>query len=242
MSDTTITIIAVIILAITIPLIIFMLRLTRILEGIGKPYLKQLSPTKWFILAASSPTKGNQYKCVIDMWATRLSAEKVRKVKMLFEWGWGAFTYDNAKETAEHCINSGHNSKFMEYCNTSPMASGQTALYNKFQLAILEETRQKYPRAGFLGWDLVRALSVVGGAYMGGIMSYEEASRIALDVCRRMQANFSSWDDMIGSYTLGYQFWRGKRNTDRLRYYKKLKRFTALYKIAWDTPLKEDEL
>lgn len=32
---------------------------------------------------------------------------------------------------------------------------------------------------GMLAWDLVRVLSIVGGAYMGGIMEYKEAVKIA---------------------------------------------------------------
>ena len=114
--------------------------------------------------------------------------------------------------------------------------------YTDFQLGLLEEMKQKYPEQGMLGWDLVRALSVVGGAYMGGIMEYEEAAKIAFQACRLLQENFSLWDDMVGSYTLGYQFWRGKKKRDRLKYYKKLKRRSWIYKISWNTTLKEDEL
>ena len=46
-------------------------------------------------------------------------------------------------------------------------------------------------------------------------MEYGEAVRIAFETCKLLQENFSSWDDMVGSYTLGYQLWRGKRKTDR---------------------------
>ncbi len=49
----------------------------------------------------------------------------------------------------------------------------------------------------------------------GGVMEYGEAVRIAFETCKLLQENFSSWDDMVGSYTLGYQLWRGKRKTDR---------------------------
>ena len=77
---------------------------------------------------------------------------------------------------------------------------------------------------------------------MGGIMEYKEAVKIAFDTCKLMQENFTSWDDMVGSYTLGYQFWRGKKKKDRLKYYKRLKRMSWIYKIAWNTPLKEEEL
>ena len=201
---------------------------------------KTLTPTQKFILAASSPTIGNNYKCVIDIWDTHSSETKRDRVKTLFEWGWGEFTYENAKNMAEDCISRGYNEKFNEYCEAG--ASGMSSEYTEFQLGLLEEMKQKYPKQGMLAWDLVRALSVVGGAYMGGIMEYEEAVKIAFSACKLLQENFSSWDDMVGSYTLGYQFWRGKKKKDRLKYYKKLKRRSWIYKIPWDTALKEEEL
>lgn len=203
------------------------------------PYaINKLTPTQKFILAASSPTIGNNYKCVIDIWETRNWPDKVQQVKDCFEWGWGELTYENAKESADKCLNELHNSKYKEYCMASSEAASR---YTKFEIALFEEVKRNYPKQGILGWDLVRALSVVGGAYMGGVMEYGEASQIALKACRILQANFSSWDDMVGSYTLGYQLWRGKRSKDRLKYYKKLKQ-TAIYQISWDTVLKEEEL
>lgn len=202
---------------------------------------KTLTPTQKFILAASSPTLGNNYKCVIDIWDTHTSESKVEQVKELFEWGWGDFTYENAKEMAEDCIERGYNSKYKEYCNSDPNSPEIALKYNAMQRQLLEEMKQKYPKQGMLAWDLVRALSVVGGAYMGGIMEYGEAAKIAFQVCKILQENFSSWDDMVGNYTLGYQFWRGEKKKDRLKYYKKLKR-TWIYKISWNTVLKEEEL
>lgn len=176
----------------------------------GPQSIESLTPTQRFILAASSPTIGNNYKCVIDIWDTHKSEVEVEKVVQLFEWGWGEFTYENVKNAIDDCLHRGYN--------------------------------VKYPNQGMLGWDLVRVLSIVGAAYMGGIMEYGEAAGIALDTCRLLQENFSSWDDMVGSYTLGYQQWRGRKKKDRLKYYKKLKRYSWIYKISWDTVLREDEL
>ena len=211
---------------------------------------KSLTKTQHFILAASSPTTGNKYKCVIDIWNTRQSEAEKQRAVTLYEWGWGELTCENAKKWAEDCMTSGHNRKYKEYCNaiSSPESASQASAilrttwgFTDFQMKLLKKMKQKYPKQGMLGWDLVRALSVVGGAYMGGCMEYREASEIALKACRLLQENFSSWDDMVGSYTLGYQFWRGKRRTDRLKYYRKLKK-SWIYNIAWDTPLKEAEL
>lgn len=198
---------------------------------------KTLTPTQKFILAASSPTIGNQYKCVIDIWDTHTSDTEVEQVKRLFEWGWGEFTYENAMKMVDDCLHKGYQQKYREYCSGAPLSSEYTA----FQRQILEETKQKYPKQGMLAWDLVRVLSILGGAYMGGIMEYEEAAKIALETCKILQDNFSSWDDMVGSYTLGYQYWRGKKKKDRLKYYQRMKK-TWIYQISWNTPLREEEL
>ena len=220
-----------------------MLRWLELSQGKSETLTRtSLTPTQKFILAASAPTAGNIYKCVIDIWDTHLSPAKAEKAKTLFEWGWGPCTCENAKNVAEDCLDRGHNSKYIEYCDASVPPEVLHAKYNDFELNLLEEMKRKYPEQGMLGWDLVRALSVVGGAYMAGVMPYEEAVRIAFRVCKIMQENFSSWDDMVGSYTLGYQLWRGKRKKDRLKYYKRLKRQSWIYKISWDTTLKEDEL
>lgn len=202
------------------------------------PYLpsgpKALTPTQKFILAASAPTMGNNFKCVIDIWGTRTSKKGSQTAKELFEWGWGPFTYENAKNTADLLLYNVLNPK-----HPADWAVNQG--YNHCQIQILKKLKQTYPKQGWIAWDLVRLLSVVGGAYMGGIMEYEEAAQMALEACKYLQENFSSWDDMVGNYTLGYQFWRRKKKKDRLKYYKKLKE-TWMYDIAWDTMLREDEL
>ena len=164
-----------------------------------------LTPTQGFILAASSPTIGREYKCVIDIWHTRDSEEGRKRVQEVFTWGWGKFTIENVRELTEELMNR-------------------------------EDSNQ-----GLLGWNLVRVLSIVGSAYMGGIMEYEEAAGIALKVCRILQSNFSSWDEMVKSYTVGYQKWRGKKKKDRLMYYQRLKK-TWVYEIDWNTELREEEL
>lgn len=193
-----------------------------------------LTPTQQFILAASSPTVANNYKCVIDIWGTRTAPGGAEKAVELFEWGWGECTCENVRKIVDDYL-------YQNYCSAEEDEKAALA-YTGFQRQILEETKRKYPEQGMLGWDLVRVLSAVGGAYMGGVMEYEEAANIALKTCRILQENFSSWDDMVGSYTLGYQFWRKKKKKDRLRYYKKLKRGSWIYQISWDTVLKEEEL
>lgn len=208
---------------------------------VPKPPEKPLTPTQKFILAASSVSIGCQNKCVIDIWGTRASKESMEEAARVFEWGWGEFTRENAMEMAEFCLNDGHNVKYREFLSADTSSPEFCEKYTAFQRGLFTEMKQAYPRQGMLAWDLVRVFSVVGGAYMGGCMDYEEAAKISLEACRRLQKNFSSWDDMVGSYTYGYWFWRGKKSKDRMHYYKSLKR-TWIYEIPWNTELKESEL
>lgn len=150
----------------------------------GPQARKALTPTQKFILAASSPTVCNNFKCVIDIWDTHKSDMGRDRAKQLFEWGWGEFTYENARNMADDCLNRGYHMKFKEYCSVDASSSELASKYTDFELRILKETKAKYPKQGMLGWDLVRVLSIVGGAYMGGIMEYREAAEIALKACR----------------------------------------------------------
>lgn len=199
---------------------------------------KELTATQKFILAASSPTIGNRYKCVIDIWGTRESDSGPELAKELFTSSWGEFTWENVQSWVEYLSHEGYQEKFLQYCKDTENAEGE---YSDFDRLIFEETRKKYPKEGMYAWDMVRILSVAGEAYMGKLMDYEEAVKIAYKACKNLQEHFQSWDDMVGSYTLGYQLWRGKRKKDRFRYYRKLKR-TWIYRIPWNTPLLESEL
>ena len=79
----------------------------------GRKQASELTPTQRFILAASSPTVGNNYKCVIDIWDTHLSSEKRDRVKTLFEWGFFCICDEL------HCQNGYHKYKKSPHKNKS---------------------------------------------------------------------------------------------------------------------------
>ena len=201
---------------------------------------ERLTATQRFLLTASMCVPGGSYRCVIDIWGIHASPKKSKKARERFVWDWGECSSKNAKMMVQRCLDYGHNKNFRAYCNGKKYLPNLKPRYCKRQYAILEKLKQRYPAQGMLAWDLLRALSVVGGAYMGGAMEYAQAAELALMICKRLQENFSSWDDMMGSYLLGYQFWRGKRAIDRFCYYRLLRRWVC--KASWDTPLKESEV
>lgn len=159
----------------------------------------------------------------------------------MFVWGWGDFTHENVLKIVNECFLEGQNKIFEDYKKNGLTEEIEND-YNQYQIKLLSEMVEQMPNEGMLAWDLVRILSIVGGAYIGGIMKYNEAAGIAFHAAKKLQETFSSWDHMIQSYNYGYKFWRNKNKKDRLIYYKLLKIFTWIYKIPWNTTLKENEL
>lgn len=57
-------------------------------------------------------------------------------------------------------------------------------------------------------WDLCRANQLYAAFYICGYMTYEEAMDASLENSRILQKLYSSWDEMMEGYLLGYQFWQ----------------------------------
>lgn len=58
-------------------------------------------------------------------------------------------------------------------------------------------------------WDLCRVNQLYAQFYICGYMTYEEAMDASLENSLVLQEMYSSWEDMVQSYLLGYQFWKG---------------------------------
>lgn len=57
-------------------------------------------------------------------------------------------------------------------------------------------------------WDLCRANQLYADFYICGYMTYEEAMDASLENSIILQQMYSSWEDMVSAYLLGYQFWQ----------------------------------
>ena len=57
-------------------------------------------------------------------------------------------------------------------------------------------------------WDLCRVNQLYADFYICGYMTYEEALDASLENSIILQKMYSSWEDMVSAYLLGYQFWQ----------------------------------
>ncbi|MFV0305626.1 MAG: DUF1266 domain-containing protein [Moheibacter sp.] len=60
---------------------------------------------------------------------------------------------------------------------------------------------------GIIAWDLVRAIGLVGWGYQADYLTDNEAYDYCLSISKKVQNNFSSYEEMAGNYLVGYFFW-----------------------------------
>lgn len=56
-------------------------------------------------------------------------------------------------------------------------------------------------------WDLCRATQILGMAYLAGMIDRDTMNKKSGKVGRLMQEIFDSWQELTGSYMVGYQLW-----------------------------------
>ena len=97
-------------------------------------------------------------------------------------------------------------------------------------------------------FDLCRINELCGDYYVCGYMTYEEAMDISLENSLILQEKFSSWDELMESYLLGYQFWQSdpcltedSPTLQRYHYYEVLLEMQdGPYSLDWNMELKKD--
>lgn len=97
-------------------------------------------------------------------------------------------------------------------------------------------------------WDLCRINELCGDYYICGYMTYEEAMDISLENSLYLQEKYSSWDELMNSYILGYQFWQSdpcatddSPTLERYRYYELLLEMQdGPYSLDWNMELKKE--
>lgn len=99
--------------------------------------------------------------------------------------------------------------EYMEELDKFPKPS------QKRDLQIVRKYGKDLGQKGILGWDLSRIITITGGAYLAGFLEYEEANEIIMDVARRVQNTFSSWEEIWQNYLIGYEFWSGDYPEDK---------------------------
>lgn len=140
--------------------------------------------------------------------------------------GWGVEDSESADKTIEWLRSEGHRQGYMEYVaafeemgllfmdeeefdRTIKTAFGELGSYTLNVLKTIYRCYNTYGEKGILAWDLCRINQVASWCYVAGYYTLDEALEIQYQNSLLLQESFSSWDDMMGSYLYGFQYWKG---------------------------------
>lgn len=141
----------------------------------------------------------------------------------LLKRDWEIQDKDSALETVESLKKDGHRAKCrkcMEELEEMGMLDyGEEEFAQKLMESGIEENLFRYVIAYYLyqdgldadyiaAWDLCRVNQLYADFYICGYMTYEEAMDASLENSKILQQMYPSWEAMMNSYILGYQFWQ----------------------------------
>lgn len=118
---------------------------------------------------------------------------------------WGIDDRGDLIRTVSTMTAQGHNAEFLQ---AAAQGTSNLAPYHR-QIA------QKWGDRGILCWDLFRMSDLVQWGYLGGYLTYPEALALLEPAARRLQAEFSSWDEAYENYLDGYHWWSGEDMTGK---------------------------
>jgi len=179
---------------------------------------------------------------------------------------WDITDTASAESTIEWLMTEGHNKEFMDLLkeyqgNREELMKFRQELEAKSSLTadeaqllelydMLEQVYADNPEQGILAWDLCRATQIASWSYVAGFLSYERSMEISVEAGARVQKQFTSWDQLVHNYLLGYQYWSGESPADaqselvlRKQIYTKLKADpSGPYQVDWNTALSVQEI
>ncbi|MDE7046562.1 MAG: DUF1266 domain-containing protein [Lachnospiraceae bacterium] len=183
--------------------------------------------------------------------------------KELTDWGlqnsWNITDRESALEAAERLKQQGHRQTCQEYMDELKEMGLldleekefrkkflQTKLSSDYRYVIAYNMYQEGLDADYMAaWDLCRVNQLYADFYILGYMTYEEAMDASLENSLVLQKLYSSWEEMVDGYMLGFQFWsrdsaskEDSPTKERYRYYEMLKGSDdSPYELDWNMEL-----
>lgn len=175
---------------------------------------------------------------------------------------WNIDDRESALDTVERLLEDGHRAKCrecMEELDEMGLLEVDEDTFvqglldsgiedNLFRYVIAYSLHQDGKDAEYIAaWDLCRANQLYADFYICGYMTYEEALDASLENSLKLQKMYSSWEEMIDSYMLGYQFWQNDPCTSdyspTMRRYQCYKELCEMedgpYTLDWDMKLEK---
>lgn len=178
----------------------------------------------------SNKSFGTDWKLVGGMNATEYNAEFIQQI---LNRDWNITDAASALETVENLKKDGHRKTFRNCENMLAdlgiLDADKTTFVDTLSKLIeadqLERNVSRYISVYSLhqkgldadciaAWDLCRVNMLYADFYICGYMTYEEAMDASLENSLILQGMYSSWEEMMASYLLGYQFWKGDSLTE----------------------------
>ncbi|MCI8993572.1 MAG: DUF1266 domain-containing protein [Eubacterium sp.] len=179
-------------------------------------------------------------------------------IQEMLERDWEVTDRASLEESITWLLTEGHNKDALDYI-TEVGADGMSAEelasameesgFTEEQKTILQsaiDAKAAYGDKAIAGWDLSRAMSLIGWGYLANFYTYEEAMDKSLETAQTIQTTFGSWDDFINSYFYGYSYWSGENPEDtssqaaeRRQLYDKLKG-EGIYDVDWNLQLTKE--
>lgn len=171
------------------------------------------------------------------------------------EDGWSIYDRETALDKIYWLVNEGHTERYIEYANQMVRKGymNKENLANYFsegealnRAQATQKAYREFGEVGIIGWDLTRALQVVGDCYVAKYINLQEALNLSLPIAEKLQKVYSDWEELSMSHIYGYQFWK-KDNPDnassnsrmRMRAYEELLQMEdSPFELPYDTVLK----
>ena len=191
-------------------------------DSVGKDVETPSDTVLWFNATYAPLTSSNagDWRLVGGM---EPSAYSKSLTKTLISSDWSVDDRESALETLDWLRDEGHRETYRNYqeeleelgmLDLEPDVFIETLLDSEMEgylfryVMIYDLYSEGLDEEVIAAWDLCRINQLCGDFYLCGYMTYEEAMDISLENSLVLQDMFSSWDELVDSYMLGYQFWQ----------------------------------
>lgn len=135
---------------------------------------------------------------------------------------WDVTDRKTADETLDYLLTEGHRSSYademktmeenglMELTEEELKASLVSSGFTEEQAAcytVMADTYKTKGEQAIDAWDYCRALQLLGWYYIADYYTEQETLDKSLEVSKKLQSLYRSWDELMESYLLGYNYW-----------------------------------
>lgn len=139
----------------------------------------------------------------------------VLKMQNELEAGWEISNRKTAMEQLRWLVEEGHSKAYIELAMKmkDDKVTDESNLNNRGMT--VQQAYKQFGEDGLTGWDLTRALQVIGDCYHAEYINLEEALDLSLPIAVKLQSTFDNWDEVAESYLYGYQYWQKEAPDDK---------------------------